>query len=197
MNMDLSIYEMSLRQTERDLGALEDERTRIRREIKDKQAELRDLGMKRLGWVQLSGRLKRTLNLPLTEEEAKLCPEVSVTNESSVSITRNTFKAMSIADAARKYLLMLGRGATQRELIEILQNGGVRTEAKHLDAAFRNSLVRRPDWFVFIREKGKLGRWELTEWQNGEIEQFHEDATPQTPRRLSVVQPAIAAAQVS
>lgn len=178
MNMDLSIYEMSLRQTERDLGALDDERERIKREIRDKQAELRDLGTKRIEWIQLSGHIKKLLRLELTEEETKLCIEPTVASEPQVAITRSTFKGMSIADAARRYLMMVGRGVRQRELIDTLISGGVKTDAKHLDAAFRNALARRPDWFVFIREKKQLGRWELTEWQNGDFESLQGEVTP-------------------
>ena len=193
MKMDLSIYEMSLRQTERDLGALADERARIKREIKSRQTELRDLAQKRIEWLQLSGHLKKTLGLELTEEETKLCPTVPVASERLVTITPETFKGMSIAEAGRKYLLMLGRGVTTRELIDNLPKGGVVTEAQHLDAAFRNAMSRRPDWFVLIREKGRLGRWELAEWQNGDVDLSEDEVLSSARRAPAVPESAVSA----
>lgn len=168
MKMDLSLYEMSLRQTERDLGALDDEQARIKQEIQDRQTQLRELAAKRIEWLQLSAQLKKTLGLELNEDEKKVVRGAPTAGERLVTITPTTFQGMTIADAARKYLLMVGRAASTREFITTLPAGGVMTDAKHLDAAIRNALARRPDWFVFFRDKGHLGMWELAEWQTGQ-----------------------------
>jgi hypothetical protein len=189
MKMDLSIYEMSLRQTERDLGSLDDERTRLRREIASMQGELRGLATKRIEWLQLSGGLKKLLGVPLTEEETKVAGDISVASERLVTIPKNAFQGMGPAEAARKYLLMLGRPATHREVVEGLRKGKVNSEARHLDASLRTAMQRRTDWFVWTKEKGTFGMWELTEWQNEENYELDSDRSvpEKTPRRLSAV----------
>ncbi|MGH9971011.1 MAG: hypothetical protein ACREBG_24910, partial [Pyrinomonadaceae bacterium] len=83
-------------------------------------------------------------------------------------IPRNSFKDMGVAEAARKYLGFLGRGCTHPELVQALLKGKVRSGAGHPDISFRTALQRRPDSFVWIKEKGSLGRWELTEWQDSD-----------------------------
>ena len=197
MKMDLSLYEMSLRQTERDLGALDDEQARIKQEIQDRQMQLRELAAKRIEFVELSARLKKTLSLDLNEDEKKVLRGVPAGGERLITITPTTFQGMTIADAARKYLLMIGRAASTREFINTLPAGGVMTDATHLDAAIRNAMARRPDWFVFFRDKGHLGMWELTEWQNGQPIVTTEKPAPPSPKVLKASDDSTAAPQAA
>jgi hypothetical protein len=73
---------------------------------------------------------------------------------------------MGPAEAALKYLRLLKRSQTHPALVKALIKDKVMTEARNPDISFRTAMARHPEWFVWIKEKGKLGRWELTEWQN-------------------------------
>lgn len=86
----------------------------------------------------------------------------------------------------RSLLEILGRPATHRELKDGLRHGGINPELKHLDNSLRTALQRRPEEFVFIKDKGGVGQWELTEWSDVIDEVSNEVVRPE-PRQLSVV----------
>ena len=169
MNDDLSEFEIPLRRVERDLAELDVDTIRLQREIVERRAEIDKLADQKLGWLRLAGELKKRLGLGLTrEEEAALAQGVAPEGERVPVVPRNAFSGMGPSEAALKYLRLLKRGQTHPELVKALKKGNVSTGAKHPDVSFRTAMARHREWFVWIKEKGKLGRWELTEWQNRE-----------------------------
>ncbi len=185
MEIDKAFYESALRQTERDLAALERERTTIRGEMARMQRELLSLADKRIEWVRAAGSIKTLIGLSLSEEEAALCG-TSAEKERLAQIPPDAFKEISLPVAARKYLEILGRPATHRQLKDGLRRGGINPELKHLDNSLRTALQRRPEEFVFLKNKGGVGQWELTEWSDV-IDQVPNEAVRPESWRLSVV----------
>jgi hypothetical protein len=183
MKIDKTIYEPMLRQAERQLGTLDNEKTRLLRVIAGAQRELKLLAMQRGQCVQAVGSLKVVLHLPLSAEEAELC---GVRGEKEVEIPANAFKDKTLPDSARALLLIFGRGATHREMTEGLRKGGINHGLKHLENSLRSAMTRRPDLFVFINQKGAFGVWELTEWSNAMVEAVTEPVRQEQPR-LAVV----------
>jgi len=184
MLADKTTYEPMLRQTERDLAALENERVQVRKEIARLQRGLKDLATRRTMWVRAAGSLKQLLELPLSEEETELCGAGE--KESLPEIPQDAFKEMALPEAAKKFLTMLGRPATHSEVVESLRTGGVNSELKHLNNSVRSAMQRRPDLFVFVKQDGSFGEWELAEW-SGEMNEVPTQSGIQKPRRLSVV----------
>jgi hypothetical protein len=80
-------------------------------------------------------------------------------------VTRNAFKGMAPAQAARKFLLEIGRGIAHPALVKALLRGNVKSGSKHSTDAMRTALHRHKEWFVWKKEKGQRGTWELVEWQ--------------------------------
>jgi len=183
MKTDKTIYEPMLRQAERQLGALDNEKMRLLRVIAGAQRELKLLATQRIQHVRAVGSLKVVLHLPLTAEEAELC---GVRGEKEVEIPAEAFKDKTLPDAARALLLIFGRAATHREMTEGLRKGGINHGLKHLENSLRSAMTRRPDLFVFINQKGAFGVWELTEWSNAMAEAVTEPVSQDQPR-LAVV----------
>lgn len=183
MKIDKSIYEPMLRQAERQLTALEDEKNRLIRVIAGAQHELKLLATQRVQCVQAVGSVKVLLHLPLSSEEADLC---GVPGEKECEIPPDAFRDLTLPDAARKFLVMFGRGATNREMTEGLRKGGINQGLKHLENSLRSAMARRPDLFVLIKQKGAFGVWELTEWSDVMAEAVTEPVRQDQPR-LAVV----------
>lgn len=167
MENDLSVFESSLRQIEGILAGLDADTVRLRADIVEREAEIGRVAKQRIGWLRLSAETKSTLDIALTQEEAAAVQRGGVTEPERASvIPKNAFSGMGPAEGALKYLRLLKRSQTHPALVKALIRGKVMTEAKNPDISFRTAMARHPEWFVWIKEKGKLGRWELTEWQN-------------------------------
>jgi hypothetical protein len=113
-------------------------------------------------------------------------------------VARNAFKGMAPATAARKYLLEIGRGISHPTLVKALLRGNVKSGSKHSTDAMRTALHRHKEWFVWKKEKGQRGTWELVEWQTGasELNQEAASSTPLgSPPTLSLVGQSSFAAQ--
>ncbi len=183
MKIDKTIYEPMLRQAERQLGALDNEKMRLLRVIAGAQRELKLLATQRAQCVQAVGSLKVVLHLPLSSEESELC---GVRGEKECEIPADAFKDKTLPDAARELLLIFGRAATHREMSEGLRKGGINHGLKHLENSLRSAMARRPDLFLFIKENGAFGVWELTEWSKAMTEAVMEPVRQDQPR-LAVV----------
>jgi len=183
MKIDKSIYEPMLRQAERQLTALDDEKKRLIRVIAGAQRELKLLAKQRVQCIQAVGSVKVVLRLPLSSEEAELC---NVPGEKECEIPSDAFKDITLPDAARKFLLMFGRGATIREMADSLRKGGINQGLKHLENSLRSAMARHPEWFVFIKQNGAFGVWELVEWSDVLTEAVTELVRQNQPR-LAVV----------
>ena len=168
MENDLSVFESSLRQIEGILAGLDADTVRLRADIVEREAEIGRVAKQRIGWLRLSAETKSTLDIALTQEEAAAVAQRGVVTEPERAsvIPKNAFSGMGPAEGALKYLRLLKRSQTHPALVKALIKGKVMTEAKNPDISFRTAMARHPEWFVWIKEKGKLGRWELTEWQN-------------------------------
>jgi hypothetical protein len=184
MNIDRTIYEPMLRQTERQLTELDNEKTRLLRVIASSQRELKLLARQRIQCVRAVGTIKDVLQLPLSVEESELC---RMPTEKDVEISEDAFKGLTLHDAARKYLSMANRPTTHREVVDALRKGGVTQDIKHLDNSLRSALARRPHLFTFVKDDGAFGSWQLTEWIEGGVEEPSAPASAETrPLRLAV-----------
>jgi len=182
MEIDRTIHEPILRQQERQLTEIDNEKTRLLRVIAGAQRELKLLGTLRTKCVRSIANTKDLLDLPLNAEEAALC---AMPVEKECEIPEDVFKDMTIPDAAKNLLTMLGRPATHREMVELLRKGGINRGLKHLENSLRSAMVRRPDLFVFIKDDGNFGVWELMAWINATTEVLTEPIKQDLPRRAA------------
>ena len=167
MDSDLSTFELALLRTQRDIADTDDEKTRLEGEIVRMRSEIARLDQRRVGFVNLSNELKKRLGHEVPEDARRVSQEED--DDVSVSqVSRNAFKGMAPAQAARKHLLEIGHGMSHATLVKALLRGNVKTGSKHSTDTMRTALHRHKDWFVWKKEKGQRGIWELVEWQTGE-----------------------------
>jgi hypothetical protein len=193
MDSDLSTFELALLRTQRDIADTDDEKARLEGEIVRMRSEIARLDQRRVGFVNLGNELKKRLGHEVPEDARR----VSQQDDDDVSVSqvsRNAFKGMAPAQAARKYLLEIGHGMSHATLVKALLRGNVKTGSKHSTDAMRTALHRHKEWFVWKKEKGQRGIWELVEWQTGEDRIGAEDTTasrmsglPQGSPTLSLV----------
>jgi hypothetical protein len=198
MNSDLSTFELALLRNERDIADAYDEKVRLEAEIVRMRGEIVRIDQRVAGFVDLSNELKKRLGHEVPEDARRTSKQDDDVSVSQVS--RNAFKGMAPAHAARKYLLEIGHGMSHTALVKALLRGNVKTGSKHSTDAMRTALHRHKEWFVWKKEKGQRGIWELVEWQTGEDRLGVEDTTasrmsglPHSSSPLSLVsQPNIA-----
>jgi hypothetical protein len=192
MDSDLSTFELALLRTERDIAGADEEMARLEAEIIRMRSEIARISQQRTGFVDLSNQLKKRLGHEVVEDVrsgSKQDDDVDV-----AQVSRNAFKGMAPAQAARKYLLEIGHGMSHTALVKALLRGNVKTGSKHSTDAMRTALHRHKEWFVWKKEKGQRGIWELVEWQTSEGSIGALDATasrmsglPQGSPTLSLV----------
>jgi len=197
MDTDLSTFELALLRTERDIASADDEMARLESEIVRMRAEIASIANQRAGFVDLSIELKKRLG---QEVPAAARAGAELDEDASIRlVTRNAFKGMAPAPAARKYLLEIGRGVSHPTLVKALLRGNVKTGSKHSTDAMRTALHRHKEWFVWKKEKGQRGTWELVEWQTGAKELSAQESAPSVspgaPPALSLVSQSSFAAQ--
>jgi hypothetical protein len=192
MSIDRRVYEPMLRQTERDLVALDEEKMRLMQDIGRLQRKAKRLDSQRNLLVRARGSVKVMLQMPLTSEEAQLCG-VEAESQRSYAIPEDAFKGLTLPEAAKKLLGILGRAATHREMVDGLRKGGVAHELKHLENSLRSAMQRRPDLFVFIKEEGNFGQWELVEWNELPAENLTESIAAERPALVAVPSVPLAA----
>jgi hypothetical protein len=78
--------------------------------------------------------------------------------------SKNHFKGMGMAAAARKHLAEVGHAQTHAEILEALLKGNFKTQSKHPSGSLRTAMQKRPDWFRWVKRYGERGQWELVEW---------------------------------
>lgn len=163
MDSDLSTFELALLRTERDIADADDEMARLEAEIVRMRSEIARIGQRRAGFIDLSNELKKRLGHDAPEDARRASKQDDDVSVSQVS--RNAFKGMAPAHAARKYLLEIGHGISHTALVKALLRGNVKTGSKHSTDAMRTALHRHKEWFVWKKDKGQRGIWELVEWQ--------------------------------
>jgi hypothetical protein len=80
------------------------------------------------------------------------------------SAPTKSFKGMSLAAAARKYIFDIGAPQTHAEVVGALLKENVRIASKHPGNSIRTSMQKHPDWFRWVKPNGDRGHWELVEW---------------------------------
>ena len=182
MDCDLSTFELALLRTERDIADADDETARLEAEIVRMRSEIAQIGKRRSGFVDLSNQLKKRLGHEVPEDEGRWSKHDD--DDVSVSqVSRNAFKGMAPAQAARKHLLEIGHGMSHTALVKALLRGNVKTGSKHSTDAMRTALHRHKEWFVWKKEKGQRGIWELVEWQSED----RIGAQDPTPSRMTIL----------
>ncbi|HBB95573.1 MAG TPA: hypothetical protein DC054_09290 [Blastocatellia bacterium] len=78
--------------------------------------------------------------------------------------SKNHFKGMGMAAAARKHLAEVGHAQTHAQVLEALLKGNFKTQSKHPSGSLRTAMQKRPDWFRWVKRPADRGRWELVEW---------------------------------
>lgn len=194
MTPDSRIDNATLRQAEQHLMGIENKRNKLLHEIARARRELRQSAIDRKKAVLMVGSIKSVLELPLSPEESELC-EVPIEKATSASIPDDAFRDMTLPEAAKKLLMILGRPAVHREMAEGLRKGGVTSELAHLENSLRSAMQRRPDMFVFMKDEGKFGEWHLTEWIEASVD-LPEEFAPAQRGPLSAVPPIARAAEV-
>lgn len=189
MDSDLSTFELALLRTQRDIADTDDEMARLEAEIVRMRSEIARLGQCRAGFVDLSNELKKRLGHEVAEDARRASKQDDDVSVSQVS--RNAFKGMAPAHAARKYLLEIGHGMSHSELVRALLRGNVKTGSKHSTDAMRTALHRHKEWFVWKKDKGQRGIWELVEWQTGEDRKGVQDGTASRMSGLPGSSPAL------
>jgi hypothetical protein len=173
-------YESARKDAETELAYVEAETARLR-------SELVELDLRKARAMKMLSIARECLGEVVSEIHSAVEP-ANEDDDGLSFVAKNQFRGMGPAKAARKYLEMLGHGETHSRLVKALEKGSVRTGSKRRSDSFRTSLQRRPDWFVFKKEKGEVGRWELVEWQNAGAAASENPAVSQPgTRSLSLV----------
>ena len=189
MDSDLSTFELALLRTARDIAGADEEMARLEAEIVRMRSEIARISQQRAGFVDLSNQLKKRLGHEVVEDvhnRSKQDDDVDV-----AQVSRNAFKGMAPAHAARKYLLEIGHGMSHTALVKALLRGNVKTGSKHSTDAMRTALHRHKEWFVWKKEKGQRGIWELVEWQTGEDRKGVQDGPASRMSGLPSNSPAL------
>jgi hypothetical protein len=100
-----------------------------------------------------------------------------------MSARTKSFKGMSLAAAARKYLFDIGRPQTHAQIVEGLLKGNARIASKRPGNSVRACMQEHPEWFRWVKRPGACGHWELVEWPTNDVA-VAESSTP----TLSLVQ---------
>jgi len=171
-----SFFQSALDEADEKIAHIDSESLRMQGELRRKSEEKTILvGTRKALLIQLG----------------KLAPEKSSLEDNATGVSKNAFKGMAPAVAARKHLQEIGHGLTHAELVEVLLKGNVKTDAKRPSDSIRTSIQRRPEWFRWVKRKGSTGYWELVEWpETGEAEAVAEQLadTPAIPPPLSLVE---------
>ena len=106
MNSDLSTFELALLRTERDIADAYDEKARLEAEIVRMRSEIARIDQRLAGFVDLSNELKKRLGREVPENARRASKQDDDVSVSQIS--RNAFKGMAPAYAARNIFLRLG-----------------------------------------------------------------------------------------
>lgn len=118
----------------------------------------------------------------------ELNPETNSLAEVNFARSKNHFKGMGQAAAARKHLTEVGHSQTHAEVLEALLKGNFKTHSKRPSDSLRMAMQKRPDWFRWVKRPGDHGRWELVEWPTEDSPNTTPPSTNSDPPTLSLVQ---------
>jgi hypothetical protein len=158
-----SIFELALKETIEKLSQVDAEYDAL-------DSKLKDLTDKKT--ILLSTH--RALQIQVGEVAP---PETLSFAEVISARSKNHFKGMGMAAAARKHLAEVGRAQTHAEVLEALLKGNFKTQSKHPSGSLRTAMQKRPDWFRWVKRPADRGRWELVEWP---IQHYENPMAPTT-----------------
>jgi hypothetical protein len=163
MEKDLSQAEKMLQRNERDIQAIDDDIEGLEGTIAGMHAEILKLRKEKEICMDLSVSLK--VRLGQIEPPAKpAAGSVAVEDDGRPFVLpKNFVKGLSPADGGLKILTKWGKPMSHTEMVQHLLKGGVRSEAKSSDVAFRTALGRRKE-FLWIKLDGSRGVWVLRDW---------------------------------
>jgi hypothetical protein len=177
-------YEGARAEAEQELTYIDSETARMTK-------ELAEMDIRRRTVVRILNAAKEALGEIAPEAAPHMADQVSENNESEdlSVVARNAFRGLGPSQAALKYLRMLDHGVPHATLVRALQKGNVKSGSSRPSDAFRNALARHPEVFVWRKEKGRAGVWELKERQ--------KPAVPEGAVAASAVSSADAARSLS
>jgi hypothetical protein len=183
MSAEVSSLPLALSEVEREIATVDAEAERITAEVANLAVKKRSLLKTLSGLKELLGQAEPE---PLPADSGSF-NEVELASTVS-HVSRNAFRGMGPAAAARKYLRDVGQRQTHAEVVDALLRGNVKSKAKYPSDSFRTAMQRRTDWFVWKKELGQFGYWELVEWQCADEEPKANDTVrPLVPKALSLV----------
>jgi propanediol dehydratase large subunit len=156
MSLDLNKYKAVLAELEEQLAGIEDERAKL--EIKHSALQETISGMRRLIGLTNGSKVPPQTDAPV--------------------LSRTTFKDLKIVPATKKYLEMMKRGQTTRELATAFEQGGFKSESKNLIDTIR-SILRRDSEKENPTVIWKDGKWELAEWHSRSGDKGHQESAAQ------------------
>ena len=165
MPEEVSLLPLALVEVEREIAALDSEVERLTTEVSTLAMKKGALQKTQRGLAELLGRVPTEPSSLKFEALDEVEPGLSIS-----LVPRNAFRYMGPAAAAQKLLRKTGHRMTHPEVVESLIKGNVKSKSKFPSDSFRAAMLRRKEWFVWKKEPGQFGYWELVEWQ-------HEDQT--------------------
>lgn len=167
-----TVFQLALKETNETISQLD-----VEHEVLN--SKLKDLTNKKT--ILLSTR--RALQIQVGE----VAPEPLSFTDVIPARSKNHFKGMSMAAAARTHLAEVGHAQTHAEILEALLKGNFKTQSKHPSGSLRTAMQKRPDWFRWVKRPNERGQWELVEWPTDDL---NDTAAPIETRTttLSLVQ---------
>jgi hypothetical protein len=136
--------------------------------LKQADEEIADIDSRQDSLQTELERMTATKNKLITTRRALLIQVGDLPVDQSplpqTSAASKSFKGMSFAAAARKYLFDVGRPQTHTQVVEALLKGNIKIASKHPGNSIRTSMQKHPDWFRWVKRPGGRGQWELVEW---------------------------------
>jgi|GEM_PF-4195336 len=163
MSEAVSLLPLALAEVEQDITSAAEEAERL-------TSELERLEVKKVSLQKTARGLQELLGIvpaaSLTANNGRADNTDDMVKASL--LPRNAFRGMAPAAAALKCLRAIGHRITHSELVETLIRGNVKSRARYPSDSFRAAMMRRPDWFIWKKEPGHFGYWELVEWQDNQ-----------------------------
>lgn len=103
-------------------------------------------------------QLKATLALLKELRATPIDRFLTATRPSDIEIRHDSFFEMTYVDAVKKYLGMMGRPQSTKEIADALERGGINHSSKNFAATIRSILCSKKE---FIRVNGD---WALSVW---------------------------------
>lgn len=133
----------------------------------------------RIDGLQASLSLSQSLRDELLKQQRDYRKSRSIGSPSSK--TPNVFSGMSIANAARAYLEMVGIPKPNPEVTRALERGGMKHASKDFENTVRAALGQRRDFM-------RMGKdWALTKWSKVEAPKVVRDGTSRKAKVLATM----------